>query len=172
MHEVASFLKTNDVYFLLGLLALSLLLLIFILILWRKQAGFIQRRNKKIEDGRVGDIIDFLNSLAEGMEKLQERTDGLRAVQAEQNRALSSCISNVGVVRFDAFDDVGGEQSFAIVMLDSAKNGVAFSSLYGRQDSRVYAKAIYGGQGERPLSAEEQQALSKALKQPDTAPVR
>ncbi len=172
MHEVASFLKTNDVYFLLGLSALSLLLLVFVLILWRKQVGFSRKRNGKLEDGRVGDIIDFLDSLADGLEKLQEQIDGLRKIQSEHGRALSSCISNVGVVRFDAFDDVGGEQSFAIVMLDSAKNGVAFSSLYGRQDSRVYAKAIYGGQGERPLSAEEQQALSKALKQPDAAPVR
>ncbi len=172
MHEVASFIEANNVYFLLGLSALSLLLLIFTLVLWRKQVGFIRRRDRRLEDGRVGDIIDFLNSLAGGVENLQHQIDGLRAIQDEQGRALSSCISNVGVVRFDAFDDVGGEQSFAIVMLDSAKNGVAFSSLYGRQDSRVYAKAIYGGQGERPLSTEEQQALSKALKQPDVAPVR
>jgi hypothetical protein len=39
----------------------------------------------------------------------------------------------------------------AVVLLDSEANGVALSGLYGRQDSRVYAKAIYKGQGERPL---------------------
>jgi hypothetical protein len=74
------------------------------------------------------------------------------------------CLKKVGIVRYNAFDDVGGEQSFAVALLDSDANGVVISGLYGRQDSRVYAKAIYKGQGERPLSDEEQQALGKALK--------
>jgi len=98
----------------------------------------------------------------------QSAVDDLRAMQAEQGKTLEGCLARVGIVRYDAFNDVGGEQSFAVVLLDSKANGVALSGLYGRQDSRVYAKAISAGQGERPLSDEEQQALSKALKQRPT----
>jgi hypothetical protein len=67
------------------------------------------------------------------------------------------------VVRFNAFDDIGGEQSFAVALLDANGNGVVLSSLYGRQDSRLYAKTIAGGEPDRPLSSEEKRALDQAL---------
>ncbi|NLN75094.1 MAG: DUF4446 family protein [Armatimonadetes bacterium] len=172
MREVADFLQANDAYFLLGLSVLSLFLLIFTVALWRKLAGLNRRRNKKLEDGRIDDIIEYLNTQADALDEIREKLDYMNSIQAEQARALVSCVSNIGLVRFNAFDDVGGEQSFAVVLLDKAKNGVAFSSLYGRQDARVYAKAICAGQGERPLSTEEQQALSKALERSDAAALR
>ena len=74
-------------------------------------------------------------------------------------------MQKIGVVRFNAFDDVGGEQSFALAILDSNKTGVVVSSLYGRQDARLYAKAIVDGQGDRQLSDEERSALDQALAQ-------
>lgn len=164
MREVADFLKANDAYFLLGLSALSLILLICTVTMFRKLARIGRRRNVRLEDGRLGDIIDCLNDQSSVLSSLQTQLEDVRTKQSEHGQALVPCLSNVGVVRFNAFDDVGGDQSFAVVLLDSDKNGVAFSSLYGRQDSRIYAKAIYNGEGERPLSAEEQQALAKALK--------
>lgn len=172
MRDVTDFLVANDAWFLLGLCVFGFLLFIFTLVLWRKLAGVNRRRNRVLEDGRVGDIVEYLNVQADTLESLQAQIDDLRAVQNEQGRALLSCISSVGLVRFNAFDDVGGEQSFAVVLLDKDKNGVVLSSLYGRQDARVYAKTISAGQGERPLSAEEQQALNKALQQPNAAAVR
>ena len=164
MREIMSFLRANDAYFLLGLSGLSLILIACNISVYRKLAGLNRRRNVKLEDGRVGDILDCLMDQSTGMSTLREGLDGAKATQTEQGQALARCLSNVGMVRFNAFDDVGGEQSFAVVLLDSERNGVALSSVYGRQDSRVYAKAICKGQGERPLSTEEQQALAKALK--------
>ena len=172
MREVTDFLVTNDAWFLLGLSVFSFLLFIFTLVLWRKLAAVNRRRNRLLEDGRVGDIVEYLNIQADTLECLQSQIDELRSRQNQQGQALLSCISSVGLVRFNAFDDVGGEQSFAVVLLDKDKNGVILSSLYGRQDARVYAKSIYAGQGERPLSAEEQQALSKALQQSNVAAAR
>ncbi len=67
------------------------------------------------------------------------------------------------MVKFDAFEDVGGEQSFVAALLDSSKNGIVLSSLYGRQESRLYAKGIVNGEGDRALSDEERRALDKAL---------
>ena len=164
MREVADFIKANDAYFLIGLSALSLILLICTISIYRKLARISRRRNAKLEDGRLGDILDCLNDQSSALSSLQAQLEEVRTKQSEHGQALVPCLSNVGIVRFNAFDDVGGDQSFAVVILDSDKNGVAFSSLYGRQDSRVYAKAIVNGQGERPLSDEEQQALVKALK--------
>ena len=63
--------------------------------------------------------------------------------------ALTWCVQRVGMARFDAFDDVGGEQSFALALLDANNTGVVVTSLYGRQDCRVYIKGINKGEGER-----------------------
>jgi hypothetical protein len=164
MREVTDFLGAYDAYFLFGLCVLSLVLLIISICLARKLSKLGRRRSAKLEEGRVGDIVDCLANHWDALSEMQVRLDEVMAVLSEQGRTLERCLKKMGIVRFNAFDDVGGEQSFAVVLLDSEANGVALSSLYGRQDSRVYAKAIFAGQGERPLSDEEQQALAKALK--------
>lgn len=68
----------------------------------------------------------------------------------------------VGLVRFDAFDDVGGNQSFALAVYDDNGNGVIISSLIGRADCRVYCKPLVGGRSDREFSQEEQRAMREA----------
>jgi hypothetical protein len=164
MREVMRFLGANDAYFLFGLCVLSLILLVISICVARKLSKLGRRRSAKLDEGRVGDIVDCLTDHSDAIFGMQGRLDEVSAALSEQGATLQRCLKKTGVVRFNAFNDVGGEQSFAVVLLDSEANGVALSSLYGRQDSRVYAKAIFAGQGERPLSEEEQQALAKALK--------
>lgn len=163
MGDVTGFLQANDAYFLFGLCILSLLLLVSTIVLAGKVARLSRRRSIKIEEGRLSDIVEHLENNANAISEIQARLEDTRAAMCEQGKALECCLQKVGIVRFNAFNDVGGEQSFAVVLLDSQANGIALSGLYGRQDSRVYAKAIFKGQGERPLSDEEQQALAKAL---------
>ncbi len=74
---------------------------------------------------------------------------------------------HVGLVRFDAFDEVGGSQSFALAVLDERGDGLVLSTIVGRETSRVFAKSIVGGRSERELSGEERRALREAL---DDAP--
>lgn len=77
--------------------------------------------------------------------------------------SVGSTIRHVGVVRYDAFRDMGGHMSFSLALLDSRRNGVVLSILNGRDGSRGYAKVVDGGQSASPLSEEEQAALSQAL---------
>ena len=65
--------------------------------------------------------------------------------------------------RYKAFANVGGDQSFSLVLMDRNGDGVMLSSIYGRDESRVYAKSISGGKANYPLSEEEQQVLAAAL---------
>lgn len=164
MREVTDFLRAYDAYFLFGLSVLSLILLICTLSVASKLGKLSRKRNSRLQGERLGDILDCLTDQHDALEQLEKQQSELLARQFEQAETLSTCLKNLGIVRFNAFDDVGGEQSFAIVVLDSDRNGVALSSIYGRQDSRVYAKAISKGQGERPLSEEEQKALDMALR--------
>jgi hypothetical protein len=67
------------------------------------------------------------------------------------------------VVRFNPFEDTGGNQSFAVALVDAHGDGFVLSSLHGRGGTRVYAKAVANGSSEAALSAEESQALRSAM---------
>ena len=77
---------------------------------------------------------------------------------------LSKDISKIGLVRYNPFSDAGGDQSFALALLNEQKNGVVISSLYGREMNRVYAKKIEKGESAKhQLTDEERQAISEAV---------
>jgi len=72
-------------------------------------------------------------------------------------------VQRVGVVRFNPFPDAGGDQSFAVALLDAEGTGLVVSSLHGRAETRVFAKAVSGGHSKHSLSTEEQDAIDRAL---------
>jgi L-asparaginase/Glu-tRNA(Gln) amidotransferase subunit D len=75
---------------------------------------------------------------------------------------LSECVQKVGVVRFNPFGDVGGNQSFVIALLDNSLNGVIIQSLYSRDGVRIYSKEIKKGKSEYALGKEEEEAIKIA----------
>ncbi len=169
LHEIVA---DYSVYFVAGLIALVLISLAHSVLVSRRLARLHRRFNNKLADGSVGEIIECLNQQVDSLVRVESRLDQINAEQARQGSDLAGCVQSVGMVRFDAYDDVGGEQSFAVVLLDRNRSGVAISSLYGRQDSRFYAKAITNGVSERALSDEEQMAMAKALGECETAGIR
>jgi hypothetical protein len=75
---------------------------------------------------------------------------------------IDGALSRVGLVRFDAFADAGGAQSFSLALLDSSADGVLLTSLHSRQVTRLYVKSIRAGRSDVPLSGEESAALQEA----------
>jgi hypothetical protein len=82
----------------------------------------------------------------------------LAALRADLGQALR----HVAVVRYDAFGDMGGRLSFSAAVIDDHGDGLVFSSIHARGESRTYAKGIVGGSSEITLTPEEQEALSAA----------
>lgn len=74
----------------------------------------------------------------------------------------TAAISRIGLVRFDAFEDTGGAQSFALALVDDHGDGVVLTSLHARAATRVYIKSIRRGVADTPLSREEEAALTGA----------
>lgn len=68
----------------------------------------------------------------------------------------------LGVVRYDAFPDVGGEHSFSLALLDDAGDGAVISSIIGREEARVYCKGMIQGRSDRTLTHEEKRAIESA----------
>lgn len=100
---------------------------------------------------------DVINEIARKNKDMQQTIQKI-----EGNLAL--CIQKVGVVRYNAFEDVGSDLSFAVAMLDSNDNGFILNGIYSRESSTTYSKPVIGGKSKYPLSAEEIQALDLAKK--------
>lgn len=106
---------------------------------------------------------------------LQARTRSLRRqvaafLAAPAVRDPARALQRVGVVRYDAFADVGGRLSHSVAILDGAGDGVVLTTIAGRSDSRSYAKSVRAGAGVDPTSPEEQEAIDQALATPPVAP--
>jgi hypothetical protein len=81
---------------------------------------------------------------------------------ARQGRALTHTVQGLGIVRYNAFEGVGGDQSFSVAFVDSGGNGAVISGLHTGDDVRVYAKPIQNWKSSYSLSADEQRALGEA----------
>jgi len=108
-------------------------------------------------------------ALGRDLQDLARRVSRAEHLLTDLQQITDSSIRRVGVVRYDAFRDMGGHMSFSLALLDGRHNGVVLSVLNGRDGSRGYAKAVQGGRSSSPLSEEEQEALAQAL---DLAQVR
>jgi hypothetical protein len=148
-------------------LAVSLLLhllwvLVLTLLLVRVRS--LNRRLQRLTAGATG--VSLERVLVDHLARVEEVDTRQRQVEqrvsALEDR-IPLCVQHVGLVRYDAFEDVGGQQSFSLAMLDALQNGIILTSVYSRSDVRVYAKAVRQGQPSHPLSEEEQQALRNAL---------
>jgi hypothetical protein len=107
-----------------------------------------------------------LGSHLDRVRQVVRDVDVVAARAAVIERDLLSAFSRIGLVRFNPFEDTGGNQSFALALLDGRGDGFVVSSLHARAGTRVYAKAIGNGSSEAALSDEESAALRLALAKP------
>jgi hypothetical protein len=94
------------------------------------------------------------------------RLDG-RLEVAEQR--LDGAVAYRGLVRYDAYNEMSGRQSTTIALLDASRSGVVLSSIHHRDQARMYVKQIHQGEGELPLSPEEEEAVRVAVNPADPA---
>ena len=103
-------------------------------------------------------IVQILTRL----EARESQVAEMEAALSRLTQALPHTIQGYGVVRYDAFENVAGDQSFSLALVDESGSGVMLSGLHSRADTRVYAKALKQWQAGYGFSAEEQQALGLA----------
>lgn len=144
------------------------LVLFFIVVLWLSWVTFLLLKIKKSYD----------NFLVEtNKRQLSEALDAILLSQKEEKKHIADLmnrcdriekdsafhIQKVGLLRFNPFNDTGGDQSFILSLVDSQNNGVVISGLYSRSGTRWYAKRVIKGEGtEHELSKEEKKALALA----------
>jgi uncharacterized protein (DUF342 family) len=118
---------------------------------------------KKMMQGAAGESIEqMLLGRIRDIESLKQKAESLQAECERMDEASRKHVQQVGMVRFNAFDNTGSDLSFAVAMLDATDSGFVLSGIYGREESRVYAKPIVKGESTYMLTKEEKQALHEA----------
>jgi len=115
------------------------------------------------------EMTKALRAQARAIAELQGAVQQLAGEDRRLAGRLRGAVQRVGLVRYDAFDDMGGRLSFSAAMLDGRGDGFVITSINGRTDNRCYAKPVTGGISEHNLSDEETEAIAIAL---GKAPVR
>ncbi len=129
-----------------------------------------RRRSEPRGPIQMDDVLrGVLEGQARSIRRLEAAVRSLSATDKRQQALIEGAVRHVGLVRYDAFEDVGGRLSFSCALLDDRGTGAVVTSINGRQDTRVYAKPITGGRSPYNLSIEEEEAIRQALAGPREA---
>lgn len=95
--------------------------------------------------------------------EIKEKYDKISEAVMDLSKNMDKCIQKVGIIRYNPFDEAGGNLCFAVALLDSENNGVILNGIHSRSGCYTYAKPVEMGVSEYVLSQEEMQALNMAL---------
>lgn len=124
--------------------------------------------NSVLDYSEDGDLVDNLEKYYNNIRELQKKmklsqpgamSDRIAATEARTNLSLSK----IGIVNFDAFDDIKGKQSFALAVLNQYNDGFVITSLYGKSSSNTYVREVKEGKSPTKLLEEESEAINKAM---------
>ena len=161
MEIILEYIKTDN--FLLISFILNIIMIVFVLF----SIFYMIRLNKKYisfmkKMGNGNNLDEMLKKYFDDVKEIKKDNSEIKAYYTKLDSDIASCIQKVGLVRYNAFRDVGSDLSFAIALLDREDNGVVLNGLYGSESSNIYAKPIKNGTSSYQLSDEEKYALDIA----------
>ncbi|NMB26939.1 MAG: DUF4446 family protein [Tissierellia bacterium] len=164
MEQTREFIQIYNIEVIIGLLMAFFVLLVLYLIA-EIRISKLKSRYKELVRGSDGiNIEELLLKNGYEVEELRRDISVLSKEIETLDTKLTFAIQKVGFIRYNAFADMGSELSFSIVFLDNFLSGFVLTSIYGREQSICYAKPIKDGKSIYPLSAEEIQAIDRAIR--------
>jgi hypothetical protein len=145
-----------------GAAAVSLGLALLVLVLALRLRRLRKEHRLAFSAAPGEDVVGVLGRHAQELSDLRQMVGTVESRAVELRELLRGVVSNVGIVRYDAFEDMGGALSFSAALLDERGDGVVVSAINGRTDTRTYAKALSGGRSEHHLTPEEEEAIEAA----------
>jgi len=138
--------------------------------LWVRLGRLRAAQRVLLPDGTSGNVLDRQAALTRTIERVGDRVDALRAevsrLATHTDAGLRGALRFHGLVRYDAYADMGGEQSWSMAILNAEHTGSIVTSLHARDHARVYLKEMIGGVPSQRLSPEEERAVAVALREP------
>ncbi|MFA7319146.1 MAG: DUF4446 family protein [Parcubacteria group bacterium] len=161
---MANIIQTYSPYLLLGFLFAFLIFLIWNIALQLQFSRLKKRSFEFFGGNKVNNLEELLLSQTKSIKLLDKDIQELYTISNQINALAFKGFHKLGVVRFNPFKDVGGDQSFSVALLNGKNDGLTISSLFTREGSRVYTKTITGGVSEKhPLTEEEKEAIQLAI---------
>lgn len=154
--------NNNILIAIIGLLAILVIVALIIGIV------NISKINSLLDYSEDGNLVDNLEKYYNSVRDLQKKLRGSQ--EGTMNDRILACeskvnmtLSKIGIVNFNAFDDVHGNQSFALAVLNQYNDGFVITSLYGSSSSNSYIRSIKNGRSATKLIDEEKEAINKAM---------
>ena len=116
------------------------------------------------DHGGGGSLLDVVTRQAGEVRRLGDEVAATAAAIERVRADMADALRHVAVVRYDAFQDMGGRMSFSAALLDDSGDGIVITAINGRSETRAYAKGVRAGASDHTLSPEEQQAIEHALR--------
>ena len=154
----------------LGAAVAAAVCLLLLLVVALRLRSLRRRLAAAFGDADAAEVLELLQRHDVAMQTLREEQQQLHARATEQRDLLRRAVSQVGLVRYDAFEDMGGALSFSAALLDEHGDGLVLSAINGRSETRCYVKPLTGGTSDHNLSAEEVTAIDAALRGERLAP--
>lgn len=157
------YLGIDSDYILLGLAGVTLLLLIILLInvvqmhkLKKKYKMFMDGKNAKTLEESIMSRMDQIDYLISSNQKNESEIKVI-------HKNLKSTFQKVGLVKYDAFQEMGGKLSFSLALLNKVNDGFIINAMHSREGCYTYIKEIIDGNSIIALAEEEKEALDRAM---------
>lgn len=163
MNIIGNFITANMEGLLLGVIILSIITLI-VFISVNLKLSKIAKKYKELTKGVDGsNLEDLLLHQTKSLENVQGEIVELKHSVTQLQQDSCQMISKVYSKRYNAFPEMGSDLSFSVVFLNDKNTGVVLTSIYGREENRVYLKPIVEGKSSYPLSPEEKEIIVKVF---------
>ena len=140
----------------------AVLALVLAFVLWRRVARIQAGQAVVLGSGR-SDLLDFAVSLQARIDDLHRAVDEVATGLSRVDRRVDGSVTNTAVVRYDAYEGTGGQQSASVALLDATRTGTVMTAIQGRDYARIYGKDLDRGRSSVALSPEEQEAVERAM---------
>jgi hypothetical protein len=148
----------------------GLVALVAAIVLWMAYRRLRAGQRVLLPDGTSAGLVDRQATLQRAMARLEGGLDDLQSLVERQGEvteaSLRTALRFQGMVRYDAYRDMGGSQSWSIALLDGTQTGAVVTSLHARDHARVYLKELVQGMPGQRLSPEEERAVALATGRP------
>lgn len=152
-------------YAFISSITLNLIVIVLLSYLWYKQHRISSHINTIGQQAAKGELPIIINKSYNQINELATEIEQLNQYYSKLYRLTDNTLQNIGLVRYNAFNEMGGNLSFSLALLNNQNDGLIMTSINGRNDHRLYIKQINAGLSpDFPLSDEEANALEQAQK--------
>lgn len=163
MERIEVLLNPYMIYVVLGLTVLVFILLVAICINTIK-TNKLKKRFEKFMSKEDFNLEELLVKYTEEINKYSKQEEEMQSSMEHMQTIVKDCIQKVGVVRYQAIQNMGADLSYTVALLNENNDGVVFNGIYSRDGCYTYAKPIVEGKSSYNLSEEEEEAIEKAMK--------